>query len=439
MSCIFGGMTLTPDRRRAGLVLIPALLIGFANGLGDIIRDCALTCNVGYRFVPLPMLVATLCAFPIIAMQNRAVGRWRSAHWPVAVTLCSASLIVTFRFLTLWLFSREAAAAMDEKSHWASIIRFSYIVYYIGLDLLFILVTANLFVRATGLFSDPNAFQGPRLMALGLLAGGLAGSWIAGRSASLLLEWFGGRFEIIRDHLLFGVAAALLLEIPFIRSAHGAGMQPAVAVVRERPGGMLKETRRDPLLRRLALLYFAAGAAPVLMDFLFYWLVATQGEGSGTGFVEFFANFYIYLYAFSLLMLGFGAERFVRRFGLGAALVILPVALLAGVAAFFFLRTLLVLYVLQILRDGLADSLYSDATDRLIAERLPARYAPVRGFLEGWMTRAGVGAGAVSLLIATWGVGLSPIAAVGVLAATLGLWLCAARSLAEPPRAQKTL
>jgi len=59
------------------LAVLPAFMIGLAFGLGKIVRDCSLTCNVGYELSPLAIIAAGIVALPISAMTVRLAVRLR--------------------------------------------------------------------------------------------------------------------------------------------------------------------------------------------------------------------------------------------------------------------------------------------------------------------------------------------------------------------------
>ena len=65
------------------LSVLPAFLIGMAFGLGKIVRDCSLTCNVGYELSPLAIIAAGIIAIPISAMTVRLAIRLGYPRWQV--------------------------------------------------------------------------------------------------------------------------------------------------------------------------------------------------------------------------------------------------------------------------------------------------------------------------------------------------------------------
>ena len=60
---------------RSGLSLLPAFLLGATFGLGKIVRDCSLTCNVGYQWAPLAILAVSLGALPASSAHVRLQER----------------------------------------------------------------------------------------------------------------------------------------------------------------------------------------------------------------------------------------------------------------------------------------------------------------------------------------------------------------------------
>ena len=77
-----------PGKGQLLLAMSPPFLIGIAFGFGKIVRDCSLTCNVGYQFFPLVILVIAVLSFPLSAVSVRLAKRWgyRQRHTPQSLT-----------------------------------------------------------------------------------------------------------------------------------------------------------------------------------------------------------------------------------------------------------------------------------------------------------------------------------------------------------------
>ncbi len=412
------------------LIIASGFLLGMANGMGDIIRDCSLTCNVGYQFVPVPLMTIAFLTVPVAATQVRMQAKASAARWQIMTTIAAGLFFACFRFLTYKLFQAEEFSRGDAGRHefWLETIRSTYIVYFVALELVFVLLWANLFVRVGHLFSGPDTARGMRYAAASIMAGGLFGSWFSGAAAPLLMDGLGGRFESIRDHFMFVIAGAIFLDLPLVIAAErrflaGTAASPDVEKKKLTWSESWNWIRTDRKIARLAPLFFAAGASLVILDYFFYWIIGEQGESSATGFVEFFSNFYIYLYSFSLIVLSFGAERIIRKFGLLSALLVLPLALFFGAAIFLFYKLLAVIYIVQIMKEGLSDSLHEAAAEKLLARVEPDRLGAIKLLLDGVVTRAGVVFAAGAIILMTFVLGLPEIWTAGILLVTVTVWI----------------
>lgn len=78
----------------------PAVVLGVAVGAGLIVRDCSLTCNVGFQNAPFAFLAVALLAFPFVALQLRWLLRTDFAGWQVKCALLAAVCFVGFRAWT---------------------------------------------------------------------------------------------------------------------------------------------------------------------------------------------------------------------------------------------------------------------------------------------------------------------------------------------------
>ena len=75
------------------------LFWAWSRGLGSVVRDCALTCHVGYRHAPIAFLIVAALSFPFVALQIRMQKRWGQETWRVRSTLLIAMSLLLFRFV----------------------------------------------------------------------------------------------------------------------------------------------------------------------------------------------------------------------------------------------------------------------------------------------------------------------------------------------------
>lgn len=204
---------------RVLLVAVPAVLLGASLGLGKIVRDCALTCNVGFRLAPLGILAVAVALAPIAALRTRLEGRWGYRRWHVASTLIAAASFLIFRLLTHTLQTKLSAAPPAEALAWLAALRWTYLAFFVWLGVAAVVLVANVFGHVHATLPAPAREMAIGFVAAGAALGALAGSWLAGSWAAWLLGQ-GWRYDVVRDNLLIAMAALLLLKaaaLPFVR------------------------------------------------------------------------------------------------------------------------------------------------------------------------------------------------------------------------------
>lgn len=380
-------------------VTIPAVLLGVALGLGKIVRDCSLTCNVGFRLAPLGILAVALATAPVAALRARLEARWGYRRWHAASTLFAAASFLLFRLLTYYLQWSLSEAPASEAAAWLKALRWTYLAFFDWLGTVSVVLVANAFGHVHSSLRAGEREKAVGYVAAAALAGGLAGSWLAGRSASWLLA-HGWRYEAVRDNLMLAMAVALLLKasaLPLIRPREHA--EPPAPAGRARPDlpRALAWIRSDPYLRGLTVLVLVTGVADTMMKYLFYWFVSEQTSASG-GRTLYFAGFYVWLNAASLFMMAFGTERVIRRHGLRLALLSLPVALVFGAASLAVSLALIVMYGLRVVEGAFRSALYEPGLERLYLRIPDDRFGVLRPVLSGLTGRAGEGLGAVLVM-----------------------------------------
>lgn len=89
-------------------VMLSGFVLGLAQGLGQIISDCSLTCNVGYRLMPVAFVVLALVSIPFVSTQVRFKQRMSGEDWMIRSTAFIAGSFFLFRILTFLLIRFQA-------------------------------------------------------------------------------------------------------------------------------------------------------------------------------------------------------------------------------------------------------------------------------------------------------------------------------------------
>ncbi len=384
-----------PLRRIAGA----ALVLGLVQGLGSIVRDCALTCNVGYRQAPIAFLMVAALSLPLVALQLRMQRSWGPELWRVYSTLFIAVTLLAFRFALGVLHSESGAATILSKA--------TYLGFFIWVDLAFMILGAQLFSLIQG--DESATDRGLTVFATAMYGGGFAGGLLASSINSWLVDGLHLPFDVARDHLMIAMAAVLLLLIPVGRTDSAAAPSSTPAppadndAPAEGPQGTLALAVRilagDPQARLISLAFAFAAASAICLESLFYWILSEQATG-GNGFVRLLSTLAIWMNGFGLLLAAGGASRIIRHLGIGAVVLAVPACLLLGSGYLLLATALLAMLAIRVLKDSLSGGLYEPASERLLVRMHGANYGKQRPVFDV-ASRMGTGIGALLVILLT--------------------------------------
>lgn len=414
----------TPEWPRVLLVAAPAVLLGASLGLGKIVRDCSLTCNVGFRLAPLGILAVALATAPVAALRTRLEARLGYRSWHVGSTLFAAASFLLFRLLTHVLQARLSAAPLGEGSAWLAALRWAYLAFFVWLGAISVVLGANAFGHLHAALPAAARERAIGFVAAGVVLGALGGSWLAARWAAWLLGQ-GWRYEVVRDNLMIGMAGTLMLKaavLPFVRTASTrSGRVAPETRARVGLGQALSWIRSNPALARLAALVAVTGIADTMLKYLFYWFVSEQTSASH-GRTLYFAGFYVWVNAATLMMMAFGTDRIIRRYGLLLALLSLPAALAFGTVSLAVSLAVAVMYVVRVVEGALRSAFYEPGLEQLYLRMPDDRFAALRPVVSGLMGRVGEGLGAALVMALTLALQPSLRAMVGLYFLLLLMW-----------------
>lgn len=402
------------------LAILPAFLTGLAFGLGKIVRDCSLTCNVGYELSPLAIIAAGVVALPISALTVRLAVRLGYPRWQIWNLATIALSFFMFWLASYSIVSRYPTGAdtIASGDTWYLPVRLIYLAFFVWLGGVSVVFAPNIKRTIYKLYNSTERSKALAFSTAAFISGGLAGGFIASMAVPVIMARLDLRYELARDSLMLGMGIVILFTIPvfivisrlYPRDFFG----PQSADSNETQLSIFSGTSRinlshsirlivsDYKLRRMAGLILMRGMADTVLLYLFYWLV-TEQTPSTNGRSMFFADFYIVLNASTLLLLVFGTNRIINRVGLILALLLLPSSLLLGTAYLLVQTMMVVTYVLRIADSALEQSLYSQSLDRVILQVHESQAPSVRPVFHGLAPRVGRGLGAVCVLFLTFG------------------------------------
>ncbi len=415
-------------------------MLGVTFGLGKILRDCSLTCSVGYRWAPAAILAVAFFSLPVSGLHARWVRHQGFRGLQTRSLLLAGFSFLAFRLLTFagveWQLRELDAGTFGGPG--GLVVKFSYLAFYVWLGAVSALLGPNAKLVVTRLHPKERHGQALALGGAAVVAGALLGSAAAGGLVPLAISIWGLRYEHARDLLLFGMAAAMFVTIPIIGAIDRrlVDTKKTVAARAVRPVNLLGHLRhivRSRSLRKLGLLIVLTGIAETVLLFAFYWLVSEQ-TAPANGRTAFFASYYLWVNGATLLLLLFVSDRAISRLGLLVVLLTLPVTLLFGAVYLLLQTALVVIYVLRITEESLEKALYDQGLDRaILTTGLGGDDAHV---LLGLVPRLGRGAGAILVFLLAVALELRLAALLGVYLAIVVVWIATALTLRSELRVQ---
>lgn len=290
-------------------------------------------------------------------------------------------------------------------------------VFYIWVSLFGAITTSQFWLLANHLFDAREAKRLFPFIGAGAIAGGLAGSAITTMFAKTI-----GTESLLLVCVVFMSGCLVLLTViwPLKNDA------PSAATRRR------KTTRTAgtwPLISRSRYLRLLTGAIALtvivstFIDFQFNWVVQQNFPDKDIR-TAFFGDFFFWLSLISLVMQLSLSSRILRRFGVGAAIMILPAGLLLGSAAVFLWPRLIWSAILVKISDGSFRHSINKAGMELLYLPIPSTIKDrIKGFMDIVGDRFARGIGGVLLFVVsnllTWSIGDISILS-GVL---IGAWL----------------
>ncbi len=395
------------DLARGGLLFVHLFLVITTYVVAKIARDALFLDR--FRADQLPYVditVAVLVGFVVAAYVR--IGRRMNLPKLVVASLlvfCSNSIL-------FWVFVKYF--------HWAWL----FPVFYVWAGIFGVLAPAQVWTLANYVLTTREAKR-----VFGLLgSGGIAGWIFAGFFCRGIVRLFGTEALLLGMTVFIALSAlmVILIERQHLReqrpgvAAHGAGRREIPNLLES-----LRLVWGSKYLRSVALLIFLSSYATTMTGWQFK-AIAKQFLVHKDKLAVFFADFNFYAGLLCLACQLFLTTRLLRRFGIGLALMVVPLALLASSAGVLLLGTLMSVLVLKSTDQVLRYSVDKSTVELLYLPVAPRLKMQVKSFIDTVIWRSGDGLAGIAVLICATSLHISARNMSWVSVVLLSAWLAAA-------------
>ena len=388
------------ELRQVGLLAAYLFLTITAYMIVKAVRGALFISEFGALKLPYAMIGIALLAGGVAAIHLRLIRRY-----PLTRLLIGTLLFLSANALGLWALARAGFFWLPA-------------LLYIWAGLLGVVATTQVWMLAGQILTTRQAKRlfGP--IGAGGILGGAFGGWLTDR----LAPWLGATQLLAVVAILLTAAAWTVLGL--------ARFSPSLPLGAEARGDgslfrSLRQIREQRHVRLLAALVFITAMATTSVEFQFA-LSAERHLADRDALASFFGLVYGALslgaFAFQVVV----TPRVLRRFGVGVAVLLLPLTLLLGSAVLFVTGAL---WAAVLLKAG--DGALKHALDRSCRELMflpvPARVKlQTKATIDTVLDRLGDGAAGLLQLVLTGAAGLGLRGSVAVNAGLIAAWVALA-------------
>ena len=365
------------------------------------VRDSLFLKKIGAEQLPYVYILIALVVGVISSGYSRLASRVS-----LQTLIRTTSLLIISNLFLFWLALHSATAWM-------------IYVLYIWVSVYGVITASQFWLLANYVF---NPREAKRLFAF-IGAGGVLGSIFGGAFTRFGATRFG------TENLLLWCMGFMFLTIVILeRVSKEIVINPSRTGRGEpSPGG--SETRRLLKLiwssRHLTILTAILGITVIIESFVDYQLkfLSNTSFGSQDQLTSFFGTLFASLGAFSLLFQIFLTPRILKRFGVGASILFLPVGLFAGSLVLAFAPSLLAVGFLKVSDGSFRYSIHRSGIELLYLPVPMSIKNQVKGFIDMFIDRLGRGLGGVLLIFCSQVVILSISQLSLLVCGMIGLWI----------------
>src|SRR5262245_22918894 len=341
------------------------------------VRDAMFLTEIGVNQLPYVFILIALVVGSISSAYSRAAARVS-----LKTLIRTTSLIAISNLVLFWLFLPGTGAWM-------------YYVLYLWVSVFGVFTASQFWLLANHVF---NAREAKRLFAL-IGAGGVLGGTFGGAFTSFGAHRFG------TPHLLLWCAAFMGLTILILEvvSREAPTVETPVPLDEEQTAES-SETRRLLRLiwasRHLTMLTAILGITVIVESFVDFELkfLSKQLFSTQDQLTSFFGTLFAYLGTLSMLFQIFLTGRVLKRFGVGASILFMPVSLFTGSLVLALFPTLWAVGFLKISDGSFRYSIHRSGIELLYLPVPISIKNQVKGFIDMFIDRFGRGLGGLLLI-----------------------------------------
>jgi HEAT repeat protein len=391
------------------LALSLFLVTGSTAVIGRTVSRALFLSGLPRQYIPVRYLAVTVGVVLTSMLYARIAGRFRSHQLIQRSTLAMIGGLLAFRFLlntamasSLWMLG----------------------AFYVFLEIVMALNIVQFWSFASEMF---NTRQAKRLFPVVTSAANL-GSMLAGAAITVLVPWLG------TPNLLYVMAAMLaanLLLVGILGGRQAASPRSGSRSVERQPKSdpqsardSLAFLRTSPLLATMTIIVVLVTLVVNIIDYQFDLSLKNSFASNPQGVSAFLGSFYFWTGVAGLIQQVFFTGPLLRRFGIVAALLLMPIGILTG--SFLVLTSGAALWAVTIARspDTVFRYTIHDTSFNLLYVPIPQHLrARARTMIDGIFKPLTIGLAGVLFFLASQLVGIAVLpwsfAALGVVTLAL--------------------
>jgi AAA family ATP:ADP antiporter len=333
------------------------LLLITAHTALETARDALVLTRLPSRAFGIVYVAVALCALPAVGLASRAVVRFGAQRALGGGLVMAAALLVTLFVLPM---TRVTAVAVYVTSGLIGAVLVP--LYWNLLSVIF------------------NMAQARRLLGIVGSAGVVGGALGSTGAAALLIVLHTRALLLVSSGVLLVTVGVLVWMPP---GEQGQPPRPTDVLPSRRDAA---DVRKEPFLRRIALLVVVSTAAALFVDYFFKWTVARTVPHHEIA--RFVARTYAWLNALSLIAQILVTGALVRRIGVATTMVVTPLLmLLGGLGALVAAGALTAVLGLKAVDGTLRNSVHRVTTELVYLPVPPALRARAKPFIDGALAR----------------------------------------------------